>query len=84
CWPSSTNVNEGCVDKKPVFIPNPSTGIFMIGIPTPSTTVYTSTGQQVWKGTGNTIDLSSQPPGVYTAVVATERGRQAVRLVVVR
>jgi hypothetical protein len=84
CWPISTNVNEGCVDKKPVFIPNPSTGIFTIGIPTPSTTVYTSTGQQVWKGTGNTIDLSSQPPGVYTAVVATERGRQAVRLVVVR
>jgi hypothetical protein len=47
--------------------------------------VYTTTGHRTYgQGTGNTIDLIAQPPGVYTAVVATERGRQAVRLVVVR
>jgi len=72
---------------KTAFItPNPSTGQFTLGLlPLANTiAVYTSTGQQVWQGGGNTIDLTAQPPGVYTAVVATERGRQAVRLVVVR
>jgi len=68
------------------FLPNPSTGQFTLHNPrlAKNITVYTSTGQQVWQGTGNTIDLTEQPPGVYTAVVATEHGRQAVRLVVVR
>ncbi len=66
--------------------PNPSSGQFTInGIIKPTTVfVYSSTGQPVWQGSGNTIDLTAQPPGVYTAVIATERGRQAVRLVVLR
>jgi uncharacterized delta-60 repeat protein len=70
----------------PGISPNPSTGIFTLNNASTTNliTVYTSTGQQVWQGTGNTIDLTAQPPGVYTVVVATERGRQATRLVLVR
>ncbi|MBK6408883.1 MAG: T9SS type A sorting domain-containing protein [Flavobacteriales bacterium] len=66
--------------------PNPSTGQFILVLAqkAKSIAVYSATGQQIWQGSGNTIDLTTQPPGVYTAVVATERGRQAVRLVVVR
>ncbi len=66
--------------------PNPSTGQFTLHNPrlAKNIAVYPSSGQKIWQGSGNTIDITAQPPGVYTAVVATERGRQAVRLVVMR
>ncbi len=66
--------------------PNPSSGHYTLSaiVPPFTISVYSATGKQVWQGSGNTIDLSTQPPGVYTAVLATERGRQVLRLVVLR
>jgi hypothetical protein len=86
CVAIATNVEEGISRVLPSIFPNPSTSTFTIRNASCSNeiAVYTTTGHRVWQGTGNTIDLIAQPPGVYTAVVATERGRQAVRLVVVR
>jgi hypothetical protein len=66
--------------------PNPTTGQFILSggnIPR-SISIFTSTGQFVWEGSGNTIDLSAQPPGVYTAVVVSEGSSQALRLIVER
>jgi len=66
--------------------PNPSTGLFTIGAAakTYAISVFTSTGELVWQGQGNTIDLRVQQPGVYTAVVVSERYRQMERLMVIR
>jgi len=64
--------------------PNPSTGHFYLGQAVRQVTVYSAQGRLLFTAHGKEVDLSSQQPGVYTAVVATERGRQAVRLVVVR
>ncbi len=69
-----------------VASPNPSIGLFTLsGSKAPSSvSVYTYTGQLVWKGSGTNIDLTSQQPGVYSAVVASGQSSQAIRLMVVR
>ncbi len=47
-------------------------------------TVYDAQGCQVASVLATEIDLSEHPPGLYTAVITTAQGSQAVRLVVVR
>jgi len=46
--------------------------------------VYDPHGREVLRTREKTIDLGAHPPGVYTAVVTTAQGRQAVRLVLLR
>lgn len=64
--------------------PNPSTGLFGLDLRVRSTTVYDATGQLLFQTSNPRIDLSAHPPGLYTAVVTSSAGRQAVRLVVER
>ncbi|MCB0793096.1 MAG: T9SS type A sorting domain-containing protein [Flavobacteriales bacterium] len=63
--------------------PNPGTGIFTLSNPIPpvKVMVFDPQGREVLRTRERTIDLTGHPPGLYTAVVNTERGRQAVRLV---
>jgi hypothetical protein len=88
CGELPINVLERSFNKRSrlAAFPNPSSGHFTVnGVRSPfAISVYSSTDQQVWQSSGITIDLTAQPPGVYTAVVTTMQGRQAVRLMVVR
>lgn len=64
---------------------NPSTGIFRLNATTPiEVMVLDAQGRLVTSVRGNELDLSAHPPGLYTAVVTTAQGRQAMRLMVVR
>jgi hypothetical protein len=64
--------------------PNPSTGLFHLGEAAERITVYNAMGRLLFRTQGNRIDLSTWPPGVYTAVVQTAQGTGVQRLVVVR
>ncbi len=64
--------------------PNPSTGLFHLGQAAEQIIVYNAQGKLLFRQHGNEVDLSSYPPGVYTAVVQTAKGNSAQRLVVVR
>ena len=64
--------------------PNPSSALFHISRAAELITVYNAQGKLLFRQHGNEVDLGAYPPGVYTAVVRTERGPSAQRLVVVR
>jgi len=65
--------------------PNPSSGLFAFSDGHKhSFTVFTTHGSALITGNFSVIDLSGQPTGIYTAVVAAAQGRQALRLVVLR
>ena len=71
---------------QPVVAPNPGTGLFtLLGQAVPSQVmVFDPQGREVLHTRDRTIDLAGHVPGLYTAVVTTAQGRQAVRLVLVR
>lgn len=64
--------------------PNPSTGLFHLGHLAEKISIYNAQGKLLFRQHGNEVDLSAHPPGVYTAVVQTARGKIAQRLVVMR
>ena len=65
--------------------PNPSPGLFNIICKAPGTThVFDAQGHELFNTHGKEVDLSTYPPGIYTAVMDTPQVRQAVRLVVLR
>jgi len=67
--------------------PNPSNRLFTLSTAsnlTDQVLVYDPHGREVLRTREKTIDLGAHPPGVYTAVVTTAQGRQAVRLVLLR
>lgn len=64
--------------------PNPSTGLFHLGQAAQQISVYNVQGILLFRTHGTEVDLSAYPPGVYTAVVETKKGRRVERLVVVR
>jgi hypothetical protein len=67
--------------------PNPSQGVFQVPNPTAwALSVYDIHGREVLYGLpfSREIDLSEQPPGVYTAVLLTPAGPVAQRLMVLR
>ena len=71
----------------PVAHPNPSNRLFTLSTAsnlTDQVLVYDPHGREVLRTREKTIDLGAHPPGVYTAVVTTAQGRQAVRLVLLR
>lgn len=71
---------------KPVghVTPNPSIGLFHLGRVAQEISVYNVQGTLLFRTYGTEVDLSAYPPGVYTAVVETNKGRRVERLVVVR
>ncbi len=72
------------ISAESVATPNPSTGLFHLSDAAERITVYNAMGKLLFRGQGNTIDLSAWPPGVYTAVLRTAKGIRTQRLVVVR
>lgn len=66
--------------------PNPSTGLFSLSLTNrhEQIFIFDSQGRELLRTHDRDFDLSSHPPGIYTAVVTTAQGRQAVRLVLVR
>ncbi len=86
CSLSPLGVEDRLALSYSVVSPNPSVGLFTLsGRKVPSSvSVYTYTGQLVWQGSGSNIDLTSQQPGIYTAVVISGCSSQAIRLMVVR
>lgn len=81
-----TGVEQPLNEVAVVANPNPSMGHFILGTALKANvvTVYTSTGQQLFQTTGQEIDLSAYPPGLYHAVVRTAQGVGHVRLMVLR
>ena len=62
--------------------PNPSAGLFTVSSAGVALIrVQDAQGRALLTTRHDEIDLSAHPPGVYTAVVTTATGRQAVRLV---
>ena len=83
----SIDVGENFFEEDPITaFPNPSTGQFTLSPSQKANaiTVYTPTGQQLIQSTGQTIDLSAYPPGLYHALVRTAQGEGHVRLMVQR
>ena len=92
-WPSAVPGNcstTGWPERLPTeyhAYPNPSNGLFTLSTAsnlTDQVLVYDPHGREVLRTREKTIDLGAHPPGVYTAVVTTAQGRQAVRLVLLR
>jgi hypothetical protein len=84
CAPWDVGVAEHTTEPS-VTTENPSSGLFRLNATTPiNVAVFDAQGRLVTSVRGNEIDLTAQPPGVYTAVVRSAGGRAAVRLVVVR
>ena len=77
-------MGEFNIANSPLATPNPSSGLFHLSQAPKQITVYNAQGKQLFRQHGNEVDLSAYPPGVYPAVVQTERGPSAQRLVVVR
>ncbi|MBK6627608.1 MAG: T9SS type A sorting domain-containing protein [Flavobacteriales bacterium] len=68
----------------PVVVgPNPGTGRYTLyGSTLPAQMIVLDPqGREVLRTRTHNIDLSAHPPGLYTVVVTTDQGRQAVRLV---
>ncbi len=62
--------------------PNPSDGIYTIDAPTSvSYDVFTINSTKVLSGTGNTVDLLAQPPGIYIISIRTENNTYHQQLV---
>jgi hypothetical protein len=81
CWPTSISEHGFST---PVVHPNPSTGQFTLtsSAAIEQVLVFDPQGREVLRTQDASFDLSAHSPGLYTAVVTTEQGRRAVRLVV--
>lgn len=84
CGDLTSGILHSKIVPGPVVYPNPSTGIFHLGVAAREVQVYNAQGQLLFTHKGHEVDLSTWPPGVYTAVVETGKGRSVERLVVVR
>lgn len=81
----SVGIEEESNDHELRASPNPSTGRFQLSgnFQVPAQ-VFDVVGSLVAAPTSSTIDLTTQPPGIYTAVITSSAGRQVLRLVVER
>ena len=86
CWQIASDVSESGTNEPARFnvSPNPSTGLFHLGAAAREVQVYNAQGKLLFRQKGNEVDLGAEPPGVYTTVVETDKGRSVERLVVVR
>ena len=84
CWPLGLSVTEVDPSRHVLVSPNPSTGLFRFTNAPGEKRILDTRGREVLVTQANEVDLSGQPPGIYTAVVITASSRQAVRLVIVR
>ncbi|HQX00463.1 MAG: T9SS type A sorting domain-containing protein [Flavobacteriales bacterium] len=89
CYCYDLGLGTITLDQAPslAYWPNPSQGVFRI--PSPGSwplAVYDLHGREVQRLLPYSveIDLSAQPPGVYTAIIQSPHGRNVQRLVVVR
>ncbi|MDX9749671.1 MAG: T9SS type A sorting domain-containing protein [Flavobacteriales bacterium] len=86
-YPLHVGVGERTSDRAIQVYPNPSHGLFQLSAPQPwPLTVLDMHGSEVLRlpPYSREIDLTTQPPGVYTAVLQTPQGRWIQRMVVVR
>jgi len=84
CSPWNVGISEH-LSERGLASENPSTGFFRLNTTAPIVVdVFDAQGRFITSVRGNEIDLTTQPPGVYTAVVRSASGRTAVRLVVMR
>ncbi len=86
CWPVSTGLNEAVLGGNAYMtvLPNPSSGLFHFGQVAEQIIVYNAEGRLLFRQSGQEVDLSTYPPGLYHAVVRTVQSVGHVRLVVVR
>lgn len=89
CYCYDLSLGASTLDSAPSlgFWPNPSQGVFQVQNPPAwPLSVYDIHGREVLHGPpySREIDLSVQPPGVYTAVLLTPAGPVAQRLMVLR
>ena len=82
CLPISLGINNEHAVATLEISPNPSTGLFRFPNLPSEKRILDARGREVVVTRESEVDLSNYPPGVYTAVVTTATGRQAVRLVV--
>ncbi|HRD54520.1 MAG TPA: T9SS type A sorting domain-containing protein [Flavobacteriales bacterium] len=84
CAPWDVGIGEHLFNQRFVS-ENPSTGLFRLNTTAPiAVEVFDAQGRAIAAIRANELDLSAHPPGLYTAVVTTAQGRQAIRLMVVR
>lgn len=83
CWPTSIDEH---LRSRVLVHPNPSSNSFTLSIGSDlfSVAVFDPQGREVLRTRERSIDLTGHAAGLYTAVVTTEQGRQAVRLVLQR
>lgn len=86
-----TDLLSGVADAGPqsrVFVyPNPSNGIFQVqlsGYKIQGVEVYNVLGAKVFSGTGasQSVDISSQPNGIYSIKVRTDRGDAMQKIII--
>ncbi|MCB0808411.1 MAG: T9SS type A sorting domain-containing protein [Flavobacteriales bacterium] len=80
CWPTSIDEH---IRSRVLVHPNPSSNSFTLSIGSDllSVAVFDPQGREVLHTRERSIDLTGYAPGLYTAVVTTKQGPQAVRLV---
>lgn len=83
CWPTSIDEH---LRSRVLVHPNPSSNSFTLSIGSDllSVAVFDPQGREVLHTRERSIDLTGYAPGLYTAVVTTKQGPQAVRLVLQR
>jgi hypothetical protein len=70
--PVITSIEEGLPDKRIVFYPNPSSGIFNLqGDDILEVEIRNSTGEYVGLFRGSVIDISDRPDGIYFVRILT-------------
>ena len=80
-----TDVHELSAETTVQVWPNPSAGLFEFSSGHEySFTVFSSCGASILIGNSSVIDLSSQPTGIYSAVISDGQGRRTLRLLVER
>jgi len=89
CYCYDLTLGASTPDSEPSigFWPNPSQGVFQVGSPvTRPFSVFDLQGREILNSLGrdSEIDLTGQPPGVYTAILLTPAGPVAQRLLVLR
>ncbi len=89
CFCYDLGLGSVMLDHEPSFgfWPNPSQGVFQVRSPvTRPFSIFDLQGREILYSLGrdSEIDLTGQPPGVYTAVLLTPAGPVAQRLVVLR
>lgn len=85
CVSAIAGIEEVARTSDSLLSENPTPGVFHFKDQRVFTyQVFDTQGRLLFATRGSEVDLSTYPPGVYTAVVTTPQGRQAVRLAVVR